>query len=71
LALPSDADKRGNWNFFLVFWERSIHNEAVRKVIRLHYEEWLKRVGRLIRRAKDAGQLAADFDIAIAGCGAH
>ncbi|HEY0301846.1 MAG TPA: TetR family transcriptional regulator, partial [Rhizomicrobium sp.] len=23
LALASDPDKRGNWNFFLGFWERS------------------------------------------------
>jgi AcrR family transcriptional regulator len=32
LALPSDEEKRGNWNFWLGFWERSTHNAAVRRV---------------------------------------
>lgn len=63
LALPTDADKRGNWNFFLGFWERSVHNDAVRKVTHLRYEEWLKRVSRLIQRAKQAGLLAEDLDV--------
>jgi AcrR family transcriptional regulator len=63
LALPTDADKRGNWNFFLGFWERSVHNEAVRHVTHLRYEEWLKRVSRLMQRAKQAGMLAEDLDI--------
>ncbi|MBS0473498.1 MAG: TetR family transcriptional regulator [Proteobacteria bacterium] len=63
LALPTDADKRGNWNFFLGFWERSVHNDAVRKVTHLRYEEWLKRVSRLMQRAKQAGLLAEDLDI--------
>ncbi len=63
LALPSDEDKRGNWNYFLGFWERSVYNPAVRKVTVLRYSEWLKRTGRLIRRAKVAGDLPADLDI--------
>ncbi len=63
LALPSDPDKRGNWNFFLGFWERSVHNAAVRKVTHLRYEEWLKRCTRLIQRAKQAGCLAEDLDV--------
>jgi len=63
LALASDPDKRGNWNFFLGFWERSVHNAAVRRITHLRYEEWLKRVARLIQRAKQAGQLAADLDV--------
>jgi hypothetical protein len=37
LALASDADKRGNWNFFLGFWERSVHNAAVRAVTHLRW----------------------------------
>ncbi len=64
LALPSDEDKRGNWNYFLGFWERSVYNPAVRKVTVLRYSEWLKRTGRLIRRAKIAGDVASDLDIA-------
>ncbi|HWD26983.1 MAG TPA: TetR family transcriptional regulator C-terminal domain-containing protein [Rhizomicrobium sp.] len=66
LALPSDADKRGNWNFFLGFWERSVHNEAVRHVTHLRYEEWIKRLSRLIQRAKQAGMLAPDLDVPVA-----
>ena len=66
LALPSDADKRGNWNFFLGFWERSVHNAAVRRVTHLRYEEWIKRVARLIRRAVDEGMVSAEVDVLIA-----
>jgi len=64
LALPSDEDKRGNWNYFLGFWERSVYNAAVRKVTHMRYQEWLKRTARLIRRAKTAGDLPSDLDIA-------
>jgi len=63
LALPSDEDKRGNWNYFLGFWERSVYNPAVRKVTHLRYSEWLKRTARLIRRAKTAGDLDPQLDI--------
>jgi len=66
LALPSDEDKRGNWNYWLGFWERSVHNEAVRKTTELRYTEWLKRTSRLIRRAQKAGDLAPGLNIAIA-----
>jgi AcrR family transcriptional regulator len=66
LALPSDEDKRGNWNYWLGFWERSVHNAAVRKVTHARYTEWLKRTARLIRRAKTAGDIAADVDVALA-----
>jgi len=66
LALASDADKRGNWNFFLGFWERSVHNAAVRKLTHLRYEEWLKRLTRLIRRARDASQIDSEVDLALA-----
>jgi AcrR family transcriptional regulator len=66
LALASDADKRGNWNFFLGFWERSVHNAAVRKITHLRYEEWLKRLSRLIRSAKDEGLLGVDVDVTLA-----
>lgn len=63
LALPSDEDKRGNWNYFLGFWERSVHNEAVRKITHLRYSEWLKRTARMIRRAQRAGDIPRDVDV--------
>jgi len=66
LALASDAVKRGNWNFFLGFWERSVHNAAVRKVTHLRYEEWLKRLSGLIRRAKAEGKVDASVDVTLA-----
>ena len=66
LALASDADKRGNWNFFLGFWERSVHNAAVRKVTHLRYEEWLKRLSHLIRRAQEKGQIGENVDVLLA-----
>jgi len=63
LALPSDEDKRGNWNYFLGFWERSVYNAAVRRVTHLRYVEWLKRTAQLIRRAKAAGDLPSNIDV--------
>jgi AcrR family transcriptional regulator len=63
LALCTDEDKRGNWNFFLGFWERSVHNAAVRRVTYARYKEWLKRTARLIQSAKDAGDLPDDLDV--------
>lgn len=63
LALASDEDKRGNWNYFLGFWERSVYNELVRKVTHLRYSEWIRRTSRLIKRAKNAGDLADDIHI--------
>ena len=66
LALPSDEDKRGNWNYFLGFWERSVYNAAVRRVTHLRYSEWLKRTARLIKRAQEAGDLPKDVDAALA-----
>jgi AcrR family transcriptional regulator len=66
LALCTDEDKRGNWNFFLGFWERSVHNAAVRRLTHARYTEWLKRTGRLIRNAQAAGDIAADVDIRLA-----
>jgi AcrR family transcriptional regulator len=66
LALPSDEDKRGNWNYWLGFWERSVHNAAVREVTHLRYTEWLKRTARMIRRAKAAGDIATDVDVKLA-----
>lgn len=62
-ALCTDEDKRGNWNFFLGFWERSVHHAAVRRVTHLRYKEWLKRCARLIENAVEAGDLAKDLDI--------
>ncbi len=66
LALPTDPDKRGNWNFFLGFWERSVHNAAVRKVTHRRYTEWLKRVTRLLRAIKRAGRMGGDVDVGVA-----
>ena len=62
LALCTDEDKRGNWNFFLGFWERSVHNAAVRRVTHARYAEWLKRTGRLMRNAQRAGDIPGDVD---------
>jgi AcrR family transcriptional regulator len=66
LALCTDENKRGNWNFFLGFWERSVHNAAVRRLTHARYTEWLKRTGRLIRDAKAAGDIAGDVDVRLA-----
>ncbi|HEY1837500.1 MAG: TetR family transcriptional regulator C-terminal domain-containing protein [Rhizomicrobium sp.] len=62
LSLPLDEDKRGNWNFWVGFWERSIHNAAVRKLTQTRYREWLKRVERLIRNAQASHDIPAEID---------
>jgi len=62
LSLPIDEDKRGNWNFWVGFWERSVHNATVRKLTHARYREWLKRVERLIRSAQDAEDIPLDVD---------
>ena len=66
LALPSDEEKRGNWNFFLGFWERSIHNAAVRRVTHLRYDEWLDRSERLIKAARHARTISPSVDAKLA-----
>jgi hypothetical protein len=43
-----------------------VHNAAVRKVTHLRYEEWLKRLSRLIRRAIEEGGLGKDVDVTLA-----
>lgn len=63
LALCTDEDRRGNWNFFLGFWERSVHSAAVRRTTHARYAEWFKRTARLIRNAKKAGDLPRDIDV--------
>jgi hypothetical protein len=62
LALPSDENRRGNWNFWVGAWERSIHNSAVRKLTRARYAEWLGRLERLIRSAQEAGDIDNEID---------
>jgi AcrR family transcriptional regulator len=62
LSLPLDEDKRGNWNFWVGFWERSVHNATVRKLTQTRYREWLKRVERLIRNAQGAHDVPLDID---------
>jgi len=66
LALPSDEEKRGNWNFWLGFWERSTHNAAVRRVTHLRYAEWLTRTERLIEAAQSAGRVDPEVDVHMA-----
>jgi AcrR family transcriptional regulator len=66
LALPSDEDKRGNWNYWFGFWERSVQNVVVRKTTHLRYTEWLDRNSRMIRRAIAAGDIPADTDVTVA-----
>ena len=62
LALPIDEDRRGNWNFFLGFWERSVRNAAVRRLTQARYVEWIARVERLIKSAQQAGDIDQNTD---------
>lgn len=62
LALPLDEDRRGNWNFWLGFWERSVQDASVRKLTRARYSEWLGRVELLVRNAQDDGKIPPEID---------
>lgn len=64
LVLPIGEAQIGHWTYWLGFWERSAQNAALRKITHLRYANWLKRTGRLIRRAKAAGDIARDVDVA-------
>jgi AcrR family transcriptional regulator len=63
LSLPLDEERRGNWNFWMGFWERSVRNATVRKLTHTRYGEWLGRLEHLIRMAQEAGDLADDIDV--------
>jgi len=62
LSLPLDEDKRGNWNFWVGFWERSVHNATVRKLTHARYGEWIKRIERLIKTAQNAHDIPSTID---------
>jgi AcrR family transcriptional regulator len=64
LSLPSDENRRGHWNFWVGFWERSVRNAAVRKRTRARYVEWLGRLERLIRTAQESGDIDKRIDAA-------
>jgi AcrR family transcriptional regulator len=63
LSLPLDEERRGNWNFWMGFWERSVRNATVRKMTHTRYSEWIKRVERLIVTAQESGGLPDDIDV--------
>ena len=61
-ALPSDEDRRGHWNYWVGFWERSVRNAAVRKRMRMRYEEYFGRLERLIKNAQNSGDIDESID---------
>jgi AcrR family transcriptional regulator len=63
-SLPSDENRRGHWNFWLGFWERSVRNAGVRKRTRGRYAAWLTRLERLISNAKESGDIDKSIDAA-------
>jgi len=70
LALPLDADSRGNWNVWLGFWERSTQNAAVRTMMQARYTEWNNRLVRIIEAGQEVGELPKDVDAQRAAQGA-
>lgn len=63
-ALPSTTVMKGNWRFWVAFWERGAHSPRVNQVMRDRYHEWTNRVASLVRRAQEQGQARADLDAA-------
>ncbi len=66
IVLPSGEDQLGSWTYWLGFWERSAQNATARRITHARYATWLKRIAKLIRRAKTAGAIAPDVDVAAA-----
>ncbi len=65
LALPSNAQKRNNWSFWLGLWQRSDQSPELQAITRQRYLVWLKRITRLIERAQAAGDIDQDVDVHI------
>lgn len=63
LALPLTAERRGYWRIWVGYWERSGYDDDVARVMRLRYEEWRSRLGRMLARAQGEGDVAPDVDI--------
>jgi AcrR family transcriptional regulator len=62
-ALPSDDSRRGHWNYWVGFWERSIRNARVRKRMQMRYAEWFGRLEHLIKNAQKSGDIDMSIDV--------
>lgn len=63
LWLCTDAEQRGKWNFFFGCLERSTRSAAVRELTHGAYDDWLRRVERLIQDAKKRREIAPDVSV--------
>ena len=63
MALPLTTETRSTWRIWVGFWERSSYDDEVASTMRLRYQEWRQRLARLLQRAKDEGDVAAQVDI--------
>jgi AcrR family transcriptional regulator len=63
LALPMDEDQLGSWTYWLGIRERAAQKTSARRLTHMSYANWLKRVEGVIRRAKSAGDTAANLDV--------
>jgi AcrR family transcriptional regulator len=64
LALPLTPTRRSYWRIWVGFWERSSYDDQVARTMRLRYAEWRQRLARLLTRAQEEGDVAADVDVA-------
>lgn len=60
--LPTSTAMKGQWRFWLAFWERAAHSPPVQRVMRERYFEYTNRVASLIRRAQEQGEAPRDLD---------
>jgi AcrR family transcriptional regulator len=63
MALPVTPERRSYWRIWVGFWERSSYDADVAGTMRERYHEWRQRLGRLLKRAQDEGDVAADIDV--------
>jgi AcrR family transcriptional regulator len=61
-ALPMTPDMRGTWHVWLGFWERAMHNAAVRELTEIRYREWTNRIAELVKNAQKTRELSPKVD---------
>ena len=66
LTLPTDTERKGNWNFLIGLWERSFTDPVVRKRMQERVSKWHARTERMIRAAQKAGDIPPDVDVLMA-----
>ena len=61
-VLPTSAAMKGQWRFWVAFWERAAHSPPVQRLMRERYFEYTNRVATVIRRSQEQGETPREID---------